>query len=120
MAPVVALDTRTARARVVLANEGDAVRPGLFVTVRVSLPTVLAAVVVPRSAVQVLDERDVVFIAEGGGFEAVPVELGRGDRDVVEITSGLEAGRRFVTRGAFELKAKIATSGLGAHAGHGH
>ena len=76
--------------------------------------------IVPRAAVQILDQKQVVFIAEGDGFEAVPVELGRGDRTVVEVKSGLEAGQRYVEKGAFELKAKVATSGLGAHAGHGH
>jgi len=113
-------DTRTARARVVLKNEGNGLRPGLFVTVRVALPTVEAAVVIPRSAIQILDQRDVVFVEKGDGFEAVPVELGDGDRTSVEVTHGLEAGQRYVDRGAFELKAKVATSGLGAHAGHGH
>ncbi len=120
LAPIVDPETRTAVARVVLANEDDTARPGLFVTVRVSLSTVNAAVVVPRSAVQILDERDVIFIAEGDGFTAEPVTLGCGDRHSVEVTSGLKAGQRYVLRGAFELKAKIATSGMDAHAGHGH
>ena len=120
LSPVVDPGTRTTNARVVLANEENALRPGLFVTVRVALPTVEAAVVVPRSAVQILDEKEVVFVASGDGFEARPVTLGRGDRKIVEITHGLDAGQRFVLSGAFELKARIATSGLGAHAGHGH
>jgi len=120
VAPILDPDTRTARARVVLANQGNVLRPGLFVTVRVALPTVEAAVIVPRSAVQILDEKEIVFIEKGDGFEAVPVTLGRGDRKMVEVTRGLSAGQRYVVRGAFELKAKIATSGLGAHAGHGH
>ena len=50
----------------------------------------------------------------------MPATLGRGDRTRVEITRGLAAGQRYVTHGAFELKAKIATSGMDAHAGHGH
>jgi len=120
LSPLIDPGTRTVRARVVLANEGNGLRPGLFVTVRVELPSVSAAVLVPRSAVQVLDEEQVVFVMKGGGFETVPVTLGRGDRDRVEVKAGLKAGQRYVTRGAFELKAKIATSGMDAHAGHGH
>lgn len=120
VAPIVDADTRAAVARVQLANEGGRLRPGLFVTVHVTLPAVRAAVVVPRDAVQILDQRQVVFVEEGDGFEAVPVETGDGDRERVVVTSGLEAGQRFVEHGAFELKAKVATSGLGAHAGHGH
>ena len=120
VAPIVDADTRTTIARVILPNEDGALRPGLFVSVRVALPTVEAPVVVPRGAVQILDQKTVVFIAEGDGFEAVPVVLGRGDRTRVEITHGLEPGQSYVEQGAFELKAKVATSGLGAHAGHGH
>ena len=60
-----------------------------------------------------------IFIAEGDGFTAEPVTLGRGDRTSVEVTRGLKAGQRYVLKGAFELKAKIATSGMDAHAGHG-
>lgn len=120
VAPVLDPDTRTARARVVMPNADGTLRPGLFVTVHVRLPASEAAVVVPRGAVQVLDERNVVFVPDGDGFLAVPVELGRGDRERVEVVSGLDPGREFVERGAFELKAAIATSGLDAHAGHGH
>jgi len=120
VSPVLDPDSRTARGRLVLANPEGRLRPGLFVNVRVELPTVAAAVVVPRSAVQILDEKEVVFIEKGDGFEAVPVVLGSGDRHTVEVTRGLKAGQRYVKRGAFELKAKIATSGMGAHAGHGH
>jgi multidrug efflux pump subunit AcrA (membrane-fusion protein) len=39
---------------------------------------------------------------------------------VVPKTSGLRPGQRYVARGAFDLKAIIATSSLGGHAGHGH
>jgi cobalt-zinc-cadmium efflux system membrane fusion protein len=105
---------------VVLENPKNELRPGLFVTVHVALEELTAAVVVPRSAVQILDEEEIVFVQKGDGFAAVPVSLGRGDSEVVEIRSGLKAGQRYVSRGAFELKAKIATSGMDAHAGHGH
>ena len=40
--------------------------------------------------------------------------------DSLVRTAGLTPGQRYVTAGAFELKTKIVTSGLGAHAGHGH
>jgi len=48
------------------------------------------------------------------------VQTGRTDRDNVEIKAGLEPGTSYVAQGAFELKAKLVTSTLGSHAGHGH
>ena len=120
LSPVVNEVTRTATARLVVDNADGRWRPGTFVTgyVRVSEDDV--AVVVPRSAVQTVGESTVVFVEHEGAFELTPVRTGRGDRNNVEITAGLEAGAVYVTEGAFELKAKLVTSSLGSHAGHGH
>ena len=112
--------TRTAPARIVLENPDGSLRPGLYATVRVDVGAVRGAVVIPRAAVQIVDQKEVVFVEDGDGFVAEPVTLGPSDRKGVIVTSGLSAGQRFVLEGAFELKAKLATSGLGAHAGHGH
>jgi cobalt-zinc-cadmium efflux system membrane fusion protein len=67
-----------------------------------------------------MGEEPVVFVDATEGFKPMPVSLGRGNASHVEVLSGLVAGQRYVTQGAFELKAKIVTSGLDAHAGHGH
>jgi multidrug efflux pump subunit AcrA (membrane-fusion protein) len=120
VSPVVDEQTRSVKARVVLDNKDGSLRPGLYVTVRVAAQAQDAPVVVPKSAIQVLDEKEVVFIEEGDGFEAVPVKRGASDGDRVAIISGLRPGQRYVVRGAFDLKAKIVSSGLGSHAGHGH
>jgi cobalt-zinc-cadmium efflux system membrane fusion protein len=67
-----------------------------------------------------IDGKPVVFVDEEGTFEARLVSLGRagfsGDEQVVEIVSGLAAGDRYVSKGAFTLKAEL---GKGA-AGHDH
>jgi len=120
VAPVVDDKTRTALARVVLANPGGTLRPGLFITAHITVGQEAAAVVVEKSAVQKLGEQPIVFVDASEGFEPTPVTLGRSNESHVEILAGLAAGQRYVTHGAFELKAKIVTSGLGAHAGHGH
>ena len=67
-----------------------------------------------------MDEEAVVFVDTPDGFTPIPVVLGRGNASSVEVRSGLSVGQRYVTQGAFELKAKIVTSGMDAHAGHGH
>ncbi|MFC1707800.1 efflux RND transporter periplasmic adaptor subunit, partial [Planctomycetota bacterium] len=120
LSPIVDEATRTAQARVVLQNADGAMRPGLFGTVHVAFEAIEAEVVIPKDAVQVLDEEDVVFVEAGDGFLAVPIRRGRADRTHVVIEAGLKPGQRYVTRGGFELKATVAISGLDAHAGHGH
>ena len=80
----------------------------------------VASVVVPDEAVQRIGQEPVIFVDTGDGLRPVPVSVGRKNRTHVEILSGLMPGQRHVVEGAFELKAKIVTAGLGAHAGHGH
>ena len=120
VAPLVDEKTRTALARVVLPNPQGEWRPGLFVTAELSVDQEDAPVVIPKTAVQRVGGNTVVFMEADDGLIPVPVALGRSNPTHVEICSGLRSGERYVARGAFELKAKIVTSGLGAHAGHGH
>ena len=120
VAPIVAEQTRTALARVVLPNPDGHMRPGLFVTARVDVSEVEVPVLIPKAAVQTIDGESVVFVPTDEGFDPRPIRIGRANKTHVEVLSGLEPGRRYVVEGAFELKAKIVTSGLDPHAGHGH
>ncbi len=92
----------------------------MFVTGHVTIDADEGSVVVPLSAVQRLDGESVVFVAGEDGFMTRTVKLGRRDRDEVEVLEGLGAGERYVSSGAFHLKAEIITSGIDPHAGHGH
>jgi cobalt-zinc-cadmium efflux system membrane fusion protein len=120
VSPLIDEQTRTVQARVVLNNSDGALQPGLFVTVRVAGSINKAPIVVPLSAIQTLEEKEVIFIEDGDGFKAVPVELGKENGELAIVVSGLRTGQRYVVRGAFELKSQIVASGMGAHAGHGH
>ena len=117
---MVGTDSRTAIARVVLANSTGVYRPGLFVTAKVATESIEASVMVSKSAIQNLEGRKCVFIRDDHGFEPVFVTLGQSNDAFVEVTSGLHPGQYYVTAGAFELKAKLVTSTLDSHAGHGH
>ncbi len=118
LAPVVDEATRTATARVVLPNPEGVWRPGLFVTARVEVAREEVPLAVPRSALEVLDDRTVVFVQEEDGFEPRAVQLGRrGDRHV-EVVSGLAAGARYVARGGFTLKAELQRGEFAG--GHAH
>jgi len=73
--------------------------------------------VMPSQAklVQRLGEREVVFLAEGGVFEAQPITAGRRDGERVEVVAGVAAGQRYVAEGSFLLKAELGKSGAGHH-----
>ncbi len=120
ISPLVATETRTLQARCVLEGAAEDFTPGAFVRAEVAVQTKEAEVRIEKDAVQMLEGRPVVFIADGHGFEARDVELGLSDRSFVEIKAGLEHGEQYVAKGAFELKAEMVTSGLDPHAGHGH
>lgn len=120
LSPTVGRLTRSAQARIVLEEPGQAWRPGLFVTAEVEVDEIDAGVVVPQAAVQRHDGRSVVFVRRGDRFSVRPVTVGShghvdGQR-VVEIVEGLEAGTQVATANSFLIKAELGK----ATAGHQH
>ena len=72
--------------------------------------TVSNRIVLPEGAVQSVEGRDVVFVADRGGFQAVPVTVGARSAGRVEIVAGLRPGLAVVTSGAFVLKSQLGAS----------
>ncbi len=118
ISPIVDEETRTATARVVLANPNRVWRPGMFVTARVLVEDATVPVAVPRTAIETVEGRAVVFVETEVGFEPRPIETDRRDDLRVEIVSGLRPGDRFVATGGFTLKAELAREELSG--GHSH
>jgi cobalt-zinc-cadmium efflux system membrane fusion protein len=119
--PVMDAQTRRITARVVLPNGKNDWRPGTFVNAHVEAGEGPEGLVIEKNAVQILGEKRVVFVSdEPNRFKPVEVTTGESDSHRVYILSGIETGVEYVNNGAFELKAKIVTSSLGGHAGHGH
>lgn len=115
-------EARTTSARVLLDNSSGVWKAGLFVVADIAIERIKASVVVPEEAVQALEGRSVVFVEDGDGFRAQPVKVGHVGLDAdgrarfVEIESGLVPGARYVSKGAFTLKAELAKGS----AGHEH
>jgi cobalt-zinc-cadmium efflux system membrane fusion protein len=120
LSPIVSEETRTALARVVLPNPEGNLRPGLFVTASLFGKELPVPLLIPNEALQNLGDETCVFIKHLDGFKSQPITMGKTSKTHAEVTSGLQTGQFYVTNGAFELKAKIVTSSLGEHAGHGH
>lgn len=119
--PVMDIRTRSLTARVTLSNPDNAWRPGSFVQATITTETGNKGLIVEKDAVQYFDEKNVIFVVEGPNkFKLVEVITGDNDHQYVQILSELSVGTKYVSAGAFEIKAKLVTSNLDAHAGHGH
>ncbi len=110
------LESQSVVARVVVPNPEGVWRPGLYTQGEIQLGEHSVPVAASAAALQTFRDWTVVFVNEGTAYEVLPVTVGRRDGELVQITSGLEPGRRYVTGNSFLLKADILKSG----ASHDH
>jgi len=118
VSPIIDEETRTATARVVLPNEDGKWRPGTFITGKVGVEQVEVETIVPKTALQTIDNQTVIFVETEEGFEPHPVILGRTNDTSVEVVAGFHRGQRYVADGSFVLKAQLAKGAFGD--GHNH
>lgn len=114
IADIIDPQTRSAKARVVVANPGTALKLDMFA--RVTVPTADArdALLVPVAAVQTIDNQPVVFVKTGDTrFERRIVELGATAGELVEIRSGVAVGDAVVGAGSFHLKTALLRERIG-------
>jgi Cu(I)/Ag(I) efflux system membrane fusion protein len=117
--PTVSTETRTAKLRLSLANQGGALRPGMYGKVTLSArPS--ASMAVPVESVVRTGEETYVFVARGGGhFEPRRVVTGSQDGEWAQILSGLAVGDTVVASASFlidsESRLKAAIDGMGTH-----
>jgi RND family efflux transporter MFP subunit len=106
--------TRTAKVRVEVANPRAELRLGMYADVVIAA-TGGAALTVPRSAIQNVGSRQVVYLsspADPGKFIEREVLVGRSVGEVVEVLSGLAAGDAVVSQGSFFVRAETDRLGL--------
>jgi cobalt-zinc-cadmium efflux system membrane fusion protein len=116
IAPLAVHGSQSVRARVVLDNASGVLRPGQFVTGRVTVAESQVTLAIEKSALQRFRDFDVVFEQVGDTYEVRMLELGRADAARVEVLEGLEAGARYVTGNSYLVKADIEKAG----ASHDH
>lgn len=111
-------DSRTVPAIFELSNADGRLRAGMNLRVGVFTGRTEKALAVPASALVDDHGQPVVFVQkEGETFERRVVILGTRDGDWVAVRSGLAAGERVVTLGAYQVRlAATAPAALG----HGH
>jgi len=113
--PQVSAETRTARVRVEVANPHQELRLGTYADIEVTAAADRQAVMVPRTAVQNVSDRQVVYIAnptEPGKFIEREVRLGPASGDQVEVVSGVQPDDQVVSKGSFFVRAERERLGL--------
>ena len=100
--------TRRITVRSTVSNPGGRLKPDMFATVALGEGEPRTIVVVPKGAIQILDRRSTVFVAEAGGrFRPRVVELGAEADGLIEVKSGVAAGERIAVNGSFVLKSEM-------------
>lgn len=106
-------ESRTIHARVELANPGGLLKLGMFATASIAAQGTEKALLLPDDAVVLIQGQPTAFVLEEGGYEARAVSLGEKLHGKVILKSGIEAGEKVVTSGAYALKARILKSQIG-------
>lgn len=104
--------TRTAKARVTLANPQMAWRPGLFINVEVVAKETEVPVAVSTDAIQTINDKPAIFIRVPGGFIVQPVTTGLSDGKFVEIVKGLKPVIQYAVNGSFVIKSEQGKSSV--------
>lgn len=117
IAAVVDKESRTVQARVEVVNPGGRLKPEMFATAAIrtsgTKDGTAKALLLPQEAVVLMQGQPTVFVAEDGGFEPRPVELGDKLRGKVVVKSGIKSGEKVVTAGTYALKARLLKSQIG-------
>ncbi len=116
-------ETRTVAAIIHVPNPERMLRPGMFAAVTLQVPVGAGgsasstALTIPASALVTDGPTKYVFVEVGPRtFEQREVEVTPVSGDRVAVRTGLAAGERVVTNGAFALKSEMGKASLG----HGH
>lgn len=101
--PTLESGTRTRKARVVLDNPQQKLRPGMYLTVQRAKETAVASrLAIPEEALIETGSGSRVLVAQAGGrFTPVNVTTGMRSDGFVEVLAGLTEGERVVTSGQF-------------------
>ena len=106
-------DTRTIPVRITVPNVDGRLKPEMFGAASIEGTTAAEVLVLPETAVILLNGEPTIFIDQDGDYEARHVQLGARLGGNVVIANGVKAGEWVVRKGAFAIKAKLLKSQIG-------
>lgn len=110
--------TRTFPIRIEIQNPDHVMHPGQFVDVRVPVGTGEPVIVVPRSAIVLMQGLNTVFTREGNEFRAQQIIVSRTQDGWTEVAAGLAEDQIVVVSGVYVLKSIMLKSQIGEGGGH--
>lgn len=116
ISPTVDPQTRTIKVRFQIDNKNNQLKPGMYVNLELKIP-LGKRLVVPRDAILLTGERNVIFIYQGDGkIEWRDVKLGARSGNLVEVIEGIREGEQIITSANFlidsESQLKAAMGGM--------
>jgi multidrug efflux pump subunit AcrA (membrane-fusion protein) len=107
-------ESRTLEVRIEVDNSDRRLKAGMFADVEIVTTTVRDVVVIPHTAIQSDEDKQIVFVArDATTFEKRPVKLGLEQQGRAQVLEGLKPGEMLVTTGSFILKSEIQKGELG-------
>jgi cobalt-zinc-cadmium efflux system membrane fusion protein len=107
VSPVLDQETRSARVIAEIGNADLTWRPGSYVSADIFAGEKPVKLRLPRTALQKVDGKAVVFVRTPEGFEKREVVIGEEDEQAVEVVSGLKQGDEVAVANSFLLKAEL-------------
>jgi Cu(I)/Ag(I) efflux system membrane fusion protein len=110
--PLLAGETRTARVRFVIPNQGGQLKPQMFTNTEIKID-LGKRLTIPDDAVIDTGERKVVYVDKGDGhFEPREVVLGIQGEGLVEVIKGLQAGEKVAAAANFLIDSEAKLKGI--------
>lgn len=103
--PIVDSKTRTMRVTIELSDgvKAPMLKPGMYAIVEIATRVLKDRLLVPREALLVRDQRNLVFRTENGHAKWCYVEVGEQNEQYIEIRSGIAAGDTIIVDGHYTL-----------------
>jgi len=115
VSPEVDVATRNIRVQATIANAAETLRPGMYATVEVVLPTQASVLTIPVTSVLYAPYGDSVFVIDEQKDEKTGktarvlrqqfIRIGGARGDFINVVDGLKPGEMVVTSGVFKLRA---------------
>jgi membrane fusion protein (multidrug efflux system) len=102
--PLIDANGRSLAVRARLDNAQGALRPGMFVRVRLVFASRQNVLTIPEQALVPAAQGISVFVVSDGKVKQTPVKTGQRQAGSVEIVEGLQAGDSVVTAGQLKLR----------------
>jgi RND family efflux transporter MFP subunit len=104
LAPVVNMETRTFKGKVLINNPDYKLRPGMFVKADIEIERRDSVFVIPKDIIVSGTRGKTIFVVMGGNSQARIIKTGLENEKFVEVTDGLRRQDRVVIKGFETLR----------------